>query len=446
MAVSVVFVLDQTGKVLISRDYRGDIPLSIVEKFQKILQSGFEDDDVDAGGVKPCVVEDGTSFMYIKHSNLYLMAASRQNVNAAAILLFLYKLVAVFQHYFKTVEEESIRDNFVIVYELLDEVMDNGFPQFTEAQILSEYIKTGANELEVAIKPPMAVTNAVSWRGEGIKYKKNEVFLDVVESVNLLVSNSGNVLRSEINGALRMRVQLSGMPECKLGLNDKLQLEGSNAHDGGQQRAAVKAVELDDVKFHQCVRLARFDTERTISFVPPDGEFDLMTYRLNRDVKPLIWVEAHFESHSRSRVEMLVKCKSQFKARSTAVNVEIAIPVSSDAITPEFKTNTGKIVYAPERECLLWHIKNLPGAREFVLRARFGLPSVAAERGPEKRPITVRFEIPYFTVSGLQVRHLKIFEKSGYNALPWVRYITVNGDYNIRTAPQTAPQGRASGS
>jgi AP-1 complex subunit mu len=36
----------------------------------------------------------------------------------------------------------------------------------------------------------MAVTNAVSWRSEGIRYRKNEVFLDVVESVNLLVSYS----------------------------------------------------------------------------------------------------------------------------------------------------------------------------------------------------------------------------------------------------------------
>ena len=34
----------------------------------------------------------------------------------------------------------------------------------------------------------MAVTNAVSWRSEGIRYRKNEVFLDVIESVNMLVS------------------------------------------------------------------------------------------------------------------------------------------------------------------------------------------------------------------------------------------------------------------
>ena len=39
----------------------------------------------------------------------------------------------------------------------------------------------------------------------------------------------------------------------------------------------------------------------------------------------------------------------------------------------------------------------------------------------KKAPITVKFEIPYFTVSGIQVRYLKIVEKSGYQALPWVR-------------------------
>ena len=31
--------------------------------------------------------------------------------------------------------------------------------------------------MQVQVKPPMAVTNAVSWRSEGIKYKKNEVSL-----------------------------------------------------------------------------------------------------------------------------------------------------------------------------------------------------------------------------------------------------------------------------
>ena len=49
------------------------------------------------------------------------------------------------------------------------------------------YITQEYYRLETQARPPMAVTNAVSWRSEGLKYRKNEVFLDVVESVNLLV-------------------------------------------------------------------------------------------------------------------------------------------------------------------------------------------------------------------------------------------------------------------
>lgn len=205
---------------------------------------------------------------------------------------------------------------------------------------------------------------------------------------------------------------------------------------------------MEDVKFHQCVRLSRFENDRTISFIPPDGEFELMSYRLSTPVKPLIWVEAAVESHKGSRVEYMVKVKAQFKRRSSANNVEIYVPVPDDADSPKFRASTGSVQYAPDKSAFVWKIKQLGGSREFLMRAHFGLPSVKsgvcpsflsflssshsiefAEADVEKRaPITVKFEIPYFTVSGIQVRYLKIVEKSGYQALPWVRYITQNGD------------------
>lgn len=94
---------------------------------------------------------------------------------------------------------------------------------------------------------------------------------------------------------------------------------------------------MEDVKFHQCVRLSRFENDRTISFIPPDGEFELMSYRLNTQVKPLIWAEALIEQHSGSRIEYVVKCKAQFKRRSTANNVELYIPVPDDADSPKFR-------------------------------------------------------------------------------------------------------------
>ena len=149
---------------------------------------------------------------------------------------------------------------------------------------------------------------------------------------------------------------------------------------------------MEDVKFHQCVRLSRFENDRTISFIPPDGEFELMSYRLSQPVKPLVWVEASVESHRGSRVEYMVKVRGQFKRRSTANNVEIYVPVPDDADSPKFrvgrshlcnlaqntdnKTSVGSVVYAPEKSAFVWKIKQLGGGRDYLMRAHFGLPSV----------------------------------------------------------------------
>ncbi|KAE9401331.1 hypothetical protein BT96DRAFT_1092984, partial [Gymnopus androsaceus JB14] len=50
-----------------------------------------------------------------------LLAVSRRNTNATEALIFLNKLKEVLIEYFKALEEESVRDNFVVIYELMDE-------------------------------------------------------------------------------------------------------------------------------------------------------------------------------------------------------------------------------------------------------------------------------------------------------------------------------------
>lgn len=78
-----------------------------------------------------------------------------------------------------------------------------------------------------------------------------------------------------MDGHILMRAYLSGVPECKFGLNDKLVIDKS-------EKGIGDAVELDDCRFHQCVRLNEFDSTRTISFIPPDGEFELMRSEFGR--------------------------------------------------------------------------------------------------------------------------------------------------------------------
>ncbi|GFH11278.1 AP-1 complex subunit mu-1, partial [Haematococcus lacustris] len=59
--------------------------------------------------------------------------------------------------------------------------------------------------------------------------------------------------------------------------------------------------------------------------------------------------------------------------------------------------------YVPEKNALVWTIKSFPGGKEYVLRCHFNLPSVDAEDDVKGKmpPIKVKFEIPYFTVSGI---------------------------------------------
>lgn len=148
-----------------------------------------------------------------------------------------------------------------------------------------------------------------------------------------------------------MRSYLSGMPELKLGLNDKELFEKQGRTSRG------KLIEMEDIKFHQCVRLAKFEQERCISFIPPDGEFDLMTYRVDTHVKPLIWADCVVENFTRSKIEYLVKAKTQFKSKSIANNCEIIVPVPPDVDSPVFKANVGTVKYVPDQNCMIWSIK-----------------------------------------------------------------------------------------
>ena len=92
----------------------------------------------------------------------------------------------------------------------------------------------------------------------------------MIESVNVLLSNKGTLLRADVSGQIMVKSLLSGMPECKFGMNDKAMVSM------GQNLAATgdAGIIIDDCRFHQCVRLAKFDSERTITFIPPDGVFE----------------------------------------------------------------------------------------------------------------------------------------------------------------------------
>jgi AP-2 complex subunit mu-1 len=156
--------------------------------------------------------------------------------------------------------------------------------------LLKEYIRTGKqltslSDIEKLKQITVRATGAISWRAEDIKYRRNEVFIDIIESINVLLSSRGTVLKADVFGRVAVKTQLSGMPECKFGINDKLLMRNAaGAEEMKQEKSVDRGIMIDDIKFHQCVRLGKFDRDRSITFIPPDGVFDVMTYRISENI------------------------------------------------------------------------------------------------------------------------------------------------------------------
>lgn len=73
--------------------------------------------------------------------------------------------------------------------------------------------------------------------------------------------------------------------------------------------------------------MAKFENDRTISFIPPDGEFDLIKYRMNCPYKGLFSLNIVYDKETDTRIIFTVTIKTNYKNRVTANFVEFHLPV-----------------------------------------------------------------------------------------------------------------------
>jgi len=91
--------------------------------------------------VPPVIATPHHYLINIFRNNLYFVAILTQEVAPLYVVEFLHRIMDVFEDYFNECTEITLKDNYVIVYELLDEMLDSGLPLVTESNILKELIK-----------------------------------------------------------------------------------------------------------------------------------------------------------------------------------------------------------------------------------------------------------------------------------------------------------------
>ncbi|KAG2383125.1 hypothetical protein C9374_004462 [Naegleria lovaniensis] len=452
--IDALLILNARGQHLLSRSFKDRLDIrGIVTAFKtQILTSKL----VDKCPVKTIA---GLSFMFIRYEDLFVLTVSRQNSNAALVYEFMYKFLSLLACYLtREMSEEMIREHAPLIYELLDETLDFGYPQHLEIESLKSILShvPGGNENTLIQRQSSQeisevlkhMTGDTPWRRHGIVHSKNQVFLDVIENVNMLMNEKGSVLSCDVNGRIVMNSMLSGMPECRIGLNDnKLMNQRSNVQGSNSSTPTVtlssnlvpkkNAVYVNDFSFHQCVQLKEFQAHKTISFVPPDGEFELMRYRVSQSegiIPPFRLLPPIVnETSKNSKLEVKITVKSMFPSRLFGRNVQLKIPCPSNTAKCQISVPHGRASYKADQSCIVWIIKRFPGDTEMTLHAEIDLIAQTSEVKKWSRPpIHLNFQVPMFAASGMHIRFLKVLEKSNYETTKWVKYSTQTGVYECR--------------
>ncbi len=175
-----------------------------------------------------------------------------------------------FKSYFEVVTQRTLTDNFSIAFQLLEEMLDNGYPMITEQNALTTLIAPPSlvGKMATFVTGKSAVSETIGegamsiipWRKAGVTYVQNEIFFDIVEEIDCIVESNGSVATNDVRGVIRCNCRLSGTPDLTL--------------------IFANPTIIEDCSFHPCVRYARYERESVVSFVPPDGPFQLMSYRV----------------------------------------------------------------------------------------------------------------------------------------------------------------------
>lgn len=483
-----MFILSPTGEVVIERHFR-DAPVSrsVCDVFWQKASEGVN----HHGGLStttslltneeqqlllPLNVLPVMEVPETNHGTVYIISILRdgmsylavvpQEVSPLMILEFLHRVADIFVDYFgEPADESAIKENFSTVYQLLEEMVDYGWPLTTEpnalkamirppsmmAKLTSAMFSSGSATISHAL--PSGTVSNMPWRAAGVTYTQNEIYMDIIEEIDAIIdAATGNIVQSDVSGRIQCQCQLSGIPDLLLTFkNPKL---------------------IDDCSFHPCVRYGRYERDQVVSFVPPDGNFELMKYSINAEQKqsfspPLEcssqWnifkptsTSGDADYSARLMVTVRVRSLSSLiaggsRSSSSRMNVEdvaITIPFPKQVRTATFQVSNGSIVYDEAGKVAKWTLGKLA---DDPTQPRVQLVANLKMNPPKKQQYTMdddsddemdkeeirspnlslHWKIPLTSVSGLTVSGLSIAGEH-YQPYKGVRNVTKSGLYQVR--------------
>eukprot|EP00729_Bicosta_minor_P003907 gene3907-22990_t len=422
MPISQLFILTPRGDAVVSKDFRGDCPRGTADIFFRKLMAW-------PGGhneAPPVFSISNIHFVHIRRNNLYFVCTTKFNTSPALSIELLTRLSALCKDYCGVLTEESIRLNFVLIYEILDEAIDFGYGQTTTTEHLKSYVYnepiaveggerdmkgfrrlSSSSDMSSGKERKQKKTASASKRDKPISLRfggkggnhKNEIFVDLLERLTVLFDAKGNVQRMEIDGCIQMKSFLQGLPELRVGLNQDLNI-------GRVSGAVSYGVTVDDCNFHESVQLDEFQGDRTL------------------------------EGGGIGRVDVIVRLDCEFPsdATGTTCKVKVPLPKFTTSCAYELGASGQTLKYDKDDKVATWDLTKVSGGLSYYCKLKLMIPEDQARNvSSEVGAVSLDFEVPMYSTSGMNIRYLRVTER-GKNFVPfrWVRYITHSDSYVFR--------------
>ncbi|EIN10787.1 clathrin adaptor mu subunit [Punctularia strigosozonata HHB-11173 SS5] len=275
MAIDGLIILDETCRPIVQTGFRSQTSayaLLHIDAITTALAKAERPGNVDPIlYVSSTGMDPATACCHIQVGDMRLVSPVSGDVDPLYALSFLQTFVDILGDYFGTVSAPVIRENFDIVYQLLEETLDaGGHPLTTSTNALRDIVLpptllhkiltvAGVSGLANQASLTTPFSSPIPWRKAGVRHNNNEIYFDVSEELKAVVNKSSTALVSNVWGRIDSNSKLSGTPDLLLSF--------------------ANAKVIDDCSFHPCVRLQRWARDKSLSFVPPDGRFTLMQYR-----------------------------------------------------------------------------------------------------------------------------------------------------------------------
>jgi hypothetical protein len=388
------------------------------------------------------VLFDGSTFFVrrLARGGGALVGATSSNINAALALTTLVALERALEAFGVlaaadgALRQSDVLSHAAVVYALLDEGLDQGWPQTLDAAVLSQTMLlsdarmptvSGQAVAEGVASPYLISSHASSltpWRPSGVVTgKPNKMKIDLVERVSAQLDSAGTAVNCEVHGQARLTCRLSGMPTCMMVLNSAVRPgQGDNARS-----------------FHPCVQLDRLEATGELVFVPPHGECELMTCHTRVHVPPPLKVSCSRIMHGRTRQELLILLRAQLPSAQLSVfDIRVAVPLP--CLTAGVKTRLGgaggTAKWVRAENIIKWKVHQLSASGEASLAVEVTTsPSTHGDAHTHLAPLVVRtFNVPGHSATGLRVRALQVANAGGGPTTKLVRYSVCAGTYEVR--------------